>query len=105
MFIARWIVDAKFGHKDQVRSLCNRWQEEVGERVGMKRSRTRVLTGSIGVAESRFEFETQFESLADIEKSWTEMAKLPGHVKFGNELEPHVVSGTNHWELLRVVEM
>ncbi len=105
MFIARWIIDAKFGHKDEVQALCKRWQQEIGERVGMKRSSTRVLPGSIGTAESRFEFETQFASLGDIEKSWTEMAKLPGHKNFSRELEQHVVSGTNRWELMRVVDL
>jgi hypothetical protein len=104
MFIARWIIDAKFGHKDETLALCRKWQEEVGARVGLPRSASRVLTGSIGAAECRFEFESQVQSLADLEKTWTEMAKVPAHKKFAQELEQHVVSGTNRWEILRVVE-
>lgn len=104
MFIARWIIDAKFGHKDATQALCKRWQEEVGDRLGAKPATTRVLTGSIGAAESRFEFESQFASLADLEKSWAEMAKHPFHKQFSAELEPHIVSGSNRWEILRVVE-
>lgn len=104
MFIGRWIVEAKFGHRDEMLAISKRWQQEVGERVGMTQGKSRVLSGSIGGAESRFEFESQFASLADIEKSWAEMGKIPAHKQFGKDLEPHVVSGSNRWEILRVVE-
>jgi hypothetical protein len=104
MFIARWIIDARFGHKDAVSALCRRWESEVGDPAGMTKGAVRVLTGSIGAAESRFEFEYQFASLADLEKSWAALAKHPAHAKFGAELEAHIVSGTNRWEILRLVE-
>jgi hypothetical protein len=104
MFIARWIIDARFGHKDAVTALCRRWESEVGDPAGMRKGPARVLTGSIGAAESRFEFEYQFSSLADLEKSWEDLAKRPAHAKFAADLEPHVVSGTNRWEILRIVE-
>jgi hypothetical protein len=104
MFVARWIIDAKLGHKDDVKAITKKWQDEIGERVGMKRAASRILTGSIGAAECRFEFEQQFASLAEMEKAWVEMGKLPSHAKFGKELEPHIVSGTNRWEVLRIIE-
>lgn len=104
MFIARWIIEAKFGHKDDVISVCKRWQAEVGNRIGLKFNQ-RALSGSIGVAESRFELETQVPSLAELEKSWAEMAKLPAHKQFSKELEPHIVSGSNRWEILRLLEL
>jgi hypothetical protein len=104
MIVARWIIDARFGHKDQVTALCRRWEKEVGDPSGMRKAATRILTGSIGAAESRFEFEYQFASLADLEASWAALGKHPAHAKFGAELEPHIVSGTNRWEVLRIVE-
>jgi hypothetical protein len=104
MFVARWIIDAKFGHKDEVLALCKKWQGEIGDRVGMTRTR-RVATGSIGAEEGRLEMETQFDSLAALEKSWIDMSKMPAHHKFSKELEPHIVSGTNRWEILRLVEV
>ena len=70
----------------------------------MTKGATRILTGSIGAAESRFEFEYQFESLAELEKAWASMAKNPGHAKSAADLESHIVSRTNRWEILRVVE-
>lgn len=102
MFLARWIIEAKFGHKDEVITLCNRWEAEIGSRVGLKHKR--VLSGSIGAQESRVEFESQVASLAELEKAWTEMSKLPAHKQFSKDLEAHIVSGSNRWELLRVLE-
>src|SRR5262245_47430571 len=105
MFVARWMIDAKFGHKDETIAIWKKWQQEVGERVGMKRSTSRVLTGSIGAAECRFEIEHQFATLADLEKAWAEMGKIPSHKQFSKELESHIVSGSNRWEILRIVEV
>jgi hypothetical protein len=65
----------------------------------------RAATGSIGAPESRLEFETQVSSLAELEKSWAEMAKIPAHRQFSKDLEPHVVSGSNRWEILRILDM
>jgi hypothetical protein len=103
MFVARWIIEAKFGHKDEALALTKKWQAEIGDRVGIKQAK-RVLTGSIGAAEARLEFESQFATLADLEKSWGEMAKIPGHKQFSKDLEQHIVSGSNRWEILRIVE-
>ena len=105
MFLARWTVCAKFGHKDETVALCKRWQQEVGDRVGMKQGQSRVAVSAIGPVESRFEFESQFSSLAELEKAWAEMAKIPAHKKFSKELEEHVVSGSNGWEILRVLDL
>ena len=103
MFVARWVVEAKFGHKDNVIALCTRWQKEVGDEAGLKVQK-RALSGSVGVAEARLEFESQVASLAELEEIWSKMAKYPAHKQFGIDLEPHIISGSNHWEILRVVE-
>ena len=51
-----------------------------------------------------FAGETQVPSLAELERGWAEMAKIPAHAQFSKDLEPHIVSGSNRWEILRVVE-
>ncbi len=104
MFIARWTIEAKYGHKDEAIGILARWKAEVGDRLGLKFN-GRALTGSIGAPESRLEYETQAPSLAELEKAWAEMAKMPAHKQFSKELEPHIVSGSNRWEILRVVEL
>ncbi len=101
MFIARFIIDVKFGHKDEFLALQRKWQEEVGARIGWKT--LRYATGSIGAHESRMEMELEVGSLAELEKAWAELAKSDAHKRFGKALEPLVVSGSNRWEILRVI--
>lgn len=104
MFVARWSVDVKFGHKDQAMDIFRKWQKEVGEKVGWGNGASRILTGSVGAPESRIENEMQVSSLGDLERAFAEMPKHAYHKKFSDELEPHIVSGTNRWEVFRVLD-
>ena len=103
MFVARFSVDVRFGHKDDFTLAMKKWQAEVGSKVGWDNQR--VLTGSIGAPESRFEMEMQVSSLADLENAWARMVELPHHKVYAKELEQHIVSGSNRWEVFRVVQM
>lgn len=58
-----------------------------------------------GRASLAWSFENQVLSLAELEKAWAEMAKMPAHKKFSKELAEHVVSGSNRWEILRIVDV
>ena len=102
MFAARWIIDIRFGHKEEAIKLMKRWEEDVGSKCGLERPQMRI--GSIGASESRFESEVRVPSLEALEKAWAQMATNPAHARFSQELEPHVVSGSNRWEIYRVVE-
>ena len=103
MFVAQWRIDAKFGHKDYVEQSMNRWMAEVGSQVGLTRENLRLLTGSVGVPESTFITQIQVESLAELEASWNKLGKIEAHKAWSKELEPHVVSGTNRWEVFRTL--
>lgn len=103
MFIARWSIDVRFGHKDAAMVLMHKWQEEIGNKVGWEHSNLRILNGSIGAAESRLEFEMTVDSLAQLEQIWAKLPEIPAHKQFGKDLEPHIVSGSNHWDIFRVV--
>ena len=105
MFIARWTVDVRFGHRDEFLRVQRKWFEEVGKKVGLEEYKQRALNGSIGAAESRWEFEFAVPTLAALESFFAQIAKLPAHAQFGKDLEPHVVSGSNRWEILRLVEL
>ena len=104
MFIARWIIDVRFGKKDAFVKRMQQWYDEVGEKVGLTKDRLRVSTGSIGAKESRFEFDHAVESLAKLQEMWDDMAKLDAHARFGHDLEPIIVPGSSHWEVFRTVE-
>ncbi|HEY9841572.1 MAG: hypothetical protein ACAI44_40545 [Candidatus Sericytochromatia bacterium] len=103
MFVARWSVDIRFGHKDEALVLMRKWQDEVGKQAGWEESNLRILNGSVGVAESRLEYELQVGSLAELEQIWAKLPEIPSHRQFGKDLEPLIVSGSNHWQIFRVV--
>ena len=105
MFIARWNIDVRFGQKDQFLAVMRKWQAEVGDKIGWTKPKIRLLTGSIGANESRFEYEVTVESMEKLEKAWAQLGNFPYHKQFGKELEPLIVSGSNHWTVYRVLEL
>lgn len=103
MMLARWSINARFGHKQQVVEAMQRWLREIAPQVGFSPDRTRLLTGSIGTLEATIESEHLVEDLAELQKVWDQLAKIDAHKKWGKELEPYVVSGTSRWEVLRLL--
>jgi hypothetical protein len=102
-FIARWSFDARFGHKDAAIALCKKWNLEFGQQAGFGKPVGR--SGSIGARESHVELDCTFESLADLEKAFANIGKLQGHAAWGKEFEPHIVSGSNKWEIFRPLDV
>lgn len=103
MMLARWSIDARFGYKQNVIDLMQRWLREVAPQVGVTAERTRLLTGSVGALEATIQTEHLIEDLAEINRIWDKLAKIPAHAQWGKELEPFVVSGTSRWEIFRVL--
>mgnify|MGYP001200814652 CR=1 FL=1 len=105
MYIARWLLTAHYGHKDAAVSLLRKWEADVGQRIGWRASSIRVTTGLIGVAQSCIEFEVRVDSLNDLESAWGDMSKNPYHAQYLKELEPDILSGSNVWNVMEVVEL
>jgi hypothetical protein len=103
MFVARWQIDARFGHKQDVIDLMQKWLRDIGSKAGGPDMDIKVLTGSIGAKEATVEVNHTVKSLAQLEEFFAAIAKIPAHAQWGKELEPHVVSGTSHWNIYRVV--
>ena len=103
MLIARWCIDAKFGYKQNVIDLMQHWLREIGPKAGFAPENARLLTGSIGAPESMIQTEHLIKDLAELNKAWAKLAKIPAHKQWSKEMEPHVVSGTNRWEIYRVL--
>jgi hypothetical protein len=103
MMLARWSIDARFGHKQAVIDRLQRWMREIAPEVGFTPERTRLLTGSIGTLEATVQSEHLIESLTELQNAWDKLAALEAHRQWGHELEPYVVSGTSRWEILRVL--
>ncbi|HSV52759.1 MAG TPA: hypothetical protein VLJ57_11615 [Burkholderiaceae bacterium] len=103
MMIARWSIDAKFGYKQNVVDLMQRWLKEIGPQAGVAVNKTRLLTGSIGALEATIQTEHEIEDLAELNRIWDKLATIPAHKQWSKDLEPHVVSGTSRWETYRVL--
>jgi hypothetical protein len=103
MFVARWQIDARFGHKQPVIDLMRRWLKEIGAKAGTDKMDVKLLTGSVGAREATIEVNHTVESLADLERFFEAINKNDSHKQWGNELEPHVVSGSSVWTIYRVL--
>lgn len=101
MIIARWSIDARFGHKQAVIDSLLKWHKDIGNTIGWKNFR--VLTGSIGAPESRVQSEILLNDISELNASWEKLATIEAHKQWSKDLEPNVVSGTPHWEIFRVV--
>jgi len=104
MMIARWCIDAKFGHKPEVIASLTQWFEEIGSQIGWRKGNYRILVGSIGALESSIISEITIESLTDLNDAWQKLGDIEGHKAWSKALEPHVVSGTQKWEIYRLVD-
>ena len=103
MMIARWHMVARFGHKQAVIDAMKSWNRDIGEQIGWRANQLRLTTGSIGALESSVEVEVTIGDLTELEASWAKLATIEAHKQWSKDLEPHVVSGTQRWEILRVV--
>lgn len=105
MIIARWQIDARFGHKPKVLELMHEWMDEVGAQVGWERGdNVTMLSGSVGLPESRIEVEHRLKDLAALSAAFDKLASLDAHTEWSRKLEPHIVSGSNQWVVLRVLD-
>jgi len=103
MFVARWQIDARFGHKQAVINLMQRWLREIGAKAGADKMDVKILTGSVGAREATIELNHTVESLAELERFFETIGKNDSHKQWGKDLEPHVVSGSAVWSIYRVV--
>jgi hypothetical protein len=103
MLIARWQIDARFGHKDKVIDLVRGWERDVGPKVGLEKMKVQVLTGSIGAREATVELDHSVASLAELEQFFERLGKNDAHKKWSQDMEPHIVSGSSHWQIFRVL--
>lgn len=103
MMIARWHVEARFGHKQKAIDLLKKWDREIGPKAGIPLGSQQIITGSIGAKEAEIQVDMQIESLGHLEEVFSRLGKVPEHGPWGVEMEPLVVSGSTYWEVFRVV--
>lgn len=103
MMIARWHIQARFGEKQTVIDTLKEWHRNIGAKAGIEPDRVRIVTGSVGEAESAVEVEMQIRDMAELQAFFDKLPDIPGHGDFSKKLEPHMVSGSTYWSVYHVV--
>jgi hypothetical protein len=101
MIVARWQIDARFGHKQKVIDALALWSRDIAPQAGLLKGR--MLTGSIGALESTVEHNWEVEDLGELERAWAKLGAIEAHKQWSRDLEPNVVSGTARWNIYRVL--
>jgi len=101
MLIARWQIDARFGHKQKVIDSIVQWTREIAPQVGLLKGQ--MLSGSIGALEATVEHNWEVNDLAELERTWAKLGTIEAHKQWSKDLEPYVVSGTARWSIFRVL--
>ncbi len=103
MMVARWHIDARFGHKQAVIDSLKNWFDQIGSQIGWSPDKVRIITGSVGAKESAVISEVTISGLTELDDSWQKLGGIEAHKTWSKDLEPYVVSGSQHWEIMRVV--
>ncbi len=103
MIIARWHIDARFGHKQTVLNSLKNWCRDIATQIGWTPDKVRITTGSVGALESTVELEVSIEDLSALDAAWSKLDTIEAHKKWGKDIESYIVSGTPRWEIYRVV--
>ena len=104
MIIARWHIDARFGHKQNVIDALKTWSRDIASQIGWTSEKVRIATGSIGALESTVEMDVLVRDLTELDASWNKLGSTTAHKEWSKQIEPYIVSGTPRWEILRIVE-
>ena len=103
MMIARWQFTAKFGRKQEAIDLIEEWNQQIGAQTNIDVSKSRIVTGSVGVSEGLVENEMEINGLKDLDDFFTKIATIKMHSEWGPKMGEVIVSGSTRWEVFRVV--
>ncbi|GAB3188367.1 hypothetical protein [Hydrogenophaga aquatica] len=101
MIVARWQVNARFGHKQELIEELKSWWSTIGRDIGQ--TDITILTGSVGAAESLVTVDVRCQDMAELEAQWDQLARFAEHKAFAQRVEPLLVSGSTRWEILKQV--
>lgn len=102
MIIARWHVNARFGHKQDLIREIRTWWSTIGQEIGQ--TDYNIMTGSIGAPESLVTVDVRCRDLAQLHEQWDALAPREDHATFASRIEPLLVSGSTRWEVFRTVD-
>ena len=101
--IARWHVQAKFGHKQAVIDLMNEWSREIGSQTDIDMTKARLINGSLGAREAEIQEDIEIGSLSELDAFFAKIGSVKLHQDWGKKMSEVVVSGSTYWEVFRVL--
>jgi hypothetical protein len=104
MYACQWHFDISFGKQKEVLDIMKRWDAEMAKATDAPKPRSaRTTVGHIGVSPSHVVNEYVVDSVSDWEKFMSIVAT--GRFKgFAEEMAKYILPGSQHWEILRIVE-
>lgn len=100
MFLIRSVAQAQSGRRDEAVTLLRAFHAETHKDLGQPVAR--ILTGSIGPADSEVVSESVVNSLAEFEQGLDATNKWPRMQHFGPKFGELFVPGTHRFEIYRI---
>jgi hypothetical protein len=79
MMVARWHIDARFGHKQAAIDSLKTWSQDIASQIGWTRDQLQIIAGSIGALESTVEMNVLVQDLGELDASWNELGSTSAH--------------------------
>ncbi|CAL5220910.1 g3005 [Coccomyxa viridis] len=82
-------------------ALLSEWVQNIGSQAGLT-DNVHILSGAVGVPESRLELEVDFSTLAELEQFW---ASIPpqDHKAWSQRAQHLIIDGSPKWDIYRTV--
>eukprot|EP00466_Bigelowiella_natans_P021280 jgi/Bigna1/145449/aug1.99_g20157 len=90
----------RYGSKYAAVELVQEWMRTIGAKAGLNDNNCRLLSGAVGVKESRLEMEVDMPSFAALETFWSSIP-MEEHMDWSERMKPHMVDGSPEWQVYR----
>ncbi|BDA47699.1 hypothetical protein COCOBI_10-5500 [Coccomyxa sp. Obi] len=75
---------------------------QIGSQAGLDSARTQILSGAIGIPESRLVMEVDFDTLSELEAFWSSIPQQD-HKAWSERARNLIIDGSPQWEVYRTV--
>jgi hypothetical protein len=100
MFLIRSIAQAQSNRRSEAVALMKEFSKETEKEFGL--SESRVLTASVGPADSTIVTERVVKSLAEFEQSIEKINAWSGMQRYGQKLSELFIGGSHRFEIYRI---
>ncbi|KAL3143443.1 hypothetical protein ABBQ38_002260 [Trebouxia sp. C0009 RCD-2024] len=83
-------------------ALLEEWVQSVGSQAGLTEQNTTIMSGAVGVPESRLELEIEVDSLTQLETFWGQIPPQ-AHKAWSQRAQHFLIDGSPKWEVFRKV--